>query len=125
MAEMIIKIAGIIGAVGVIAGVLWKVHLILVKVEKIVEKLDEHSKSIEEFKTYGDAIKKLQEHSLENYRQILRLVIVSPEMPLSERVAAAETYCSDEIGGNGGVKTFYKNKLAPKWAEEQEKRSEK
>lgn len=125
MAEMIVKVAGLIGAVGVIAGVLWKLHLILVKVEKTVAKLEEHSESIEQFKTYGDMIKKLQEHGLENYREILRLVIVSPEMPLSERISAAEKYCSDEVGGNGGVKNYYKTKLAPKWAEEQEKRSEK
>lgn len=123
--ELIAKIAGLIGAIGSVIGVLWKLHKILVKVEKAAATLEEHSVSIVTFKGYGEAIAKLQEHSLENYRQILRLVIVSPEMPLSERISAAEVYCSDEIGGNGGVKNYYKTKLAPRWAEEQERRSEK
>lgn len=123
--DILIKIAELIGVVGTVAGVLYKLHQILSKVEDAAATLKEHSESIEMFKGYGNAITKLQEHSLENYRQILRLVVVSPEMPLSERVAAAEIYCSDEIGGNGGVKNYYKTKLAPRWAEEQERRSEK
>lgn len=44
-------------------------------------------------------------HDRENYLNILRLVIMSEEMPLSERIAAGDKYI--ELGGNGAVKHKY------------------
>ncbi len=44
-------------------------------------------------------------HDRENYLNILRLVIMSEEMPLEERIAAGDKYIA--IGGNGAVKHKY------------------
>lgn len=101
--DIIIKISGLIGAIGaIIAGI--------VAVYKLVRKIE---------KQYD----KIQEHMLENYKAILQLKIMSPEMPLSERVAAADIYLSDGIKGNGGVKAYCNSELYPRWAEEQRGRS--
>lgn len=48
-------------------------------------------------------------HDRENYLNILRLVIMSEEMPLSERIAAGDKYI--ELGGNGAVKHKYQELL--------------
>ena len=55
-------------------------------------------------------------HDIENYKAILRLVIMSPEMPLSERIAAGDVYVN-QLNGNGGVKQKY-NELLERFAEE-------
>lgn len=55
-------------------------------------------------------------HDEENYMAILRLVIMSHEMPLSERIAAGDIYVN-KLNGNGGIKLKYKELLA-KYAEE-------
>ncbi len=44
-------------------------------------------------------------HDRENYLNILRLVIMSEEMPLEERIAAGDKYIA--AGGNGAVKHKY------------------
>lgn len=101
--DLIIKISGLIGAIGaIIAGI--------VAIYKLVRKIE---------KQYD----KIQEHMLENYKAILQLKIMSPEMPLSERVSAADVYLSDVIKGNGGVKAYCNSELYPRWAEEQRGRS--
>lgn len=48
-------------------------------------------------------------HDRENYLNILRLVIMSEEMPLEERIAAGDKYIA--AGGNGAVKHKYKELL--------------
>lgn len=48
-------------------------------------------------------------HDRENYLSILRLVIVTPEIPLSERIAAGDRYIA--LGGNGAVKHQYEDLL--------------
>jgi hypothetical protein len=55
-------------------------------------------------------------HDIENYKAILRLVIMTPEMPLSERIEAGDIYVN-KLNGNGGVKQKYKELLA-RFAEE-------
>ena len=55
-------------------------------------------------------------HDIENYKAILRLVIMSPEMPLSERIEAGDIYVN-KLNGNGGVKQKY-NELLTRFAEE-------
>ena len=55
-------------------------------------------------------------HDIENYKAILRLVIMTPEMPLSERIEAGDTYVN-KLNGNGGVKQKYKE-LLQRFAEE-------
>lgn len=55
-------------------------------------------------------------HDMENYKATLRLTIMMPEMPLSERIEAGDIYVN-QLHGNGGVKQKYKELLA-KYAEE-------
>ena len=55
-------------------------------------------------------------HDIENYKAILRLVIMTPEMPLSERIEAGDIYVN-KLDGNGGVKQKY-NELLTRFAEE-------
>lgn len=46
----------------------------------------------------------MQEHQSEQYLSILRLTIMSEEMPMSERLIAGQKYV--KLGGNGDVKKF-------------------
>lgn len=54
----------------------------------------------------SDQQKKMQEHQDKNYLGILRLEIMSEEMPVSERIIAGKEYL--DHGGNGDVSKFYK-----------------
>lgn len=44
-------------------------------------------------------------HSFDNYMSILQLKIMSPHMPLSERIKAGDKYV--KLGGNGEIKQKY------------------
>lgn len=55
-------------------------------------------------------VKQKDKHDIEQYVQILRLVIMTPEMPLSERIAAGDTYVN-ELNKNGAVKQKYNELL--------------
>lgn len=101
--ELIIKFASIIGAIGTIGGC-------FIYVYKAVRNIEKH-------------YEKIQEHMLENYKAILQLKIMAPEMPMSERVEAARVYLSDRVNGNGGVKVFCNEYLYPEWAKQQRERS--
>ena len=52
-------------------------------------------------------INKIAEHDHEQYLSILRLTVMSPEMPISERLIAGKKYI--DAGGNGDVKHYYEN----------------
>ena len=52
----------------------------------------------------------LVEHDQEQYLSILRLTIMSEEMPVSERIIAGDKYIKK--GGNGDVKKYYEKMLA-------------
>lgn len=86
----IIKAAAVIGALGVIYGVALKALQIIIKPLK-------------------DALTELKTHSHENYMGILRLTIMSDEMPIGERIVAGHKYLKE--GGNGEVKSFLKDKF--------------
>lgn len=45
------------------------------------------------------------EHSFDNYMSVMQLKIMSPYMPLSERIKAGDKYVS--LGGNGEIKLKY------------------
>ena len=47
---------------------------------------------------------RMKEHQDEQYLAILRLTIMSEEMPMAERLIAGQKYI--ELGGNGDVKKF-------------------
>lgn len=54
-------------------------------------------------------IKTLVDHDREQYIAILRLTIMSPDMPISERITAGREYIN--LGGNGDVKEYYEQLL--------------
>ena len=54
-------------------------------------------------------IKDLKAHSNENYMSLLRLTIMSSEMPIGERIVAGHKYL--EAGGNGEVKRFLESEF--------------
>ncbi len=54
-------------------------------------------------------IKTLVDHDREQYIAILRLTIMSRDMPISERIIAGRKYI--KLGGNGDVKEYYEQLL--------------
>jgi hypothetical protein len=86
MVEKILLIASVLTALGVIITTAVKVYKFIRKWEKWIEKKDKHDEA--------------------QYRDILRLIIMTPEMPLSERIAAGDVYVN-QLHGNGGVKQKY------------------
>lgn len=53
----------------------------------------------------------LVKHDHAQYMAILRLTVMSDNIPLSERIAAGKEYL--EAGGNGDVKHYYETVLKP------------
>lgn len=98
MAETILFWGGVAGAI----------TAILVLIGRVLSKL---RKIIKMFNT-------LQKHTEENYLNNLRIIIMSPDMPIGERLNAGEKYI--DAGGNGEVKAFYK-KLFQEYLESEEK----
>lgn len=54
-------------------------------------------------------VDRLVEHDEDQYLSILRLTIMSEEMPISERIIAGDKYVKK--GGNGEVKKYYQKLL--------------
>ncbi len=86
MADLIIFWGGVAGA---ITAILVLVGMIFSKLRKIIKMFNE-----------------IKENTEENYLNNLRLVILSPDMPIGERLSAGEKYIKSN--GNGEVKAFYK-----------------
>lgn len=61
-------------------------------------------------KRLEEKVDKLVEHDEDQYLSILRLTIMCPEMPVSERIIAGDKY--EKKGGNGEVKKYYKQLIA-------------
>ena len=57
-----------------------------------------------------EKVDKLVEHDEDQYLSILRLTIMSGDMPVSERIIAGDKYVKK--GGNGEVKKYYQKMLA-------------
>ena len=92
----IIKAAAVLGALGVIGGVGVKAWRFIVKLNNTTKELN-------------DTLTDLKKHSHENYMSLLRLTIMSNEMPIGERIVAGHKYLSE--GGNGEVKSFLKSEF--------------
>lgn len=92
----IIEIAGFITAIGVIIGAIIKIHKILSRME---DKFDEY-----------DSILK------ENTMHILKMALLSDDLPITDRINAGKRYL--ELGGNGYGKIIY-NQLIKQIEEEQ------
>ena len=54
-------------------------------------------------------VDELVQHDKEQYLSILRLTIMSENMPISERIIAGDTYVKK--GGNGDVKKYYQTMI--------------
>lgn len=61
-------------------------------------------------KKLEEKVDELGEHDRDQYLSILRLTIMSEEMPISERIIAGDKYVKK--GGNGDVKKYYEKMLA-------------
>ena len=60
-------------------------------------------------KNLEEKVDRLVEHDQDQYLSILRLTIMSKEMPISERIIAGDKYVKK--GGNGDVKKYYQKML--------------
>lgn len=96
MLDGIIKAAAVLSALGVLFGGVLAFWRFVVKLSNNIKDLNE---------TLTD----LKEHSTENYMSLLRLTIMSNEMPIGERIVAGHKYLKN--GGNGEVKTFLKKEF--------------
>ena len=65
--------------------------------------------AIAQSKSISKRLDKMENHDRKQYLSILRLTIMSEEMPVSERIVAGKEYI--EQGGNGDVKQFYQDFL--------------
>ena len=96
----VVNNVGLVGVVTVTASVITALTVItttLITAYKVIRKWEKW-------------VEKKDKHDIEQYVQILRLVIMSPEMPLSERIAAGDTYVND-LHRNGAVKQKYNELL--------------
>lgn len=62
-----------------------------------------------EVKHIRSKVDNIEEKNDKQYLGILRLTVMSPEMPVSERIIAGDEYI--EKGGNGDVKKYYQEFL--------------
>ena len=60
-------------------------------------------------KKLEEKVDRLVDHDKEQYLSLLRLTIMSSEMPIGERIVAGHKYL--ERGGNGDVKKFLEDKF--------------
>ena len=58
-----------------------------------------------EITSISKKVDKLIEHDHEQYLSILRMTLMSPEIPISERIIAGDKYI--KAGGNGDCKHYY------------------
>lgn len=85
----IVQLAGIISALGVILGAAWRVHKLLKKFED----------SFDRFETALN----------ENTIHLLKMALLSEDLPITDRIHAGERYLA--LGGNGYGKIVYKRLL--------------
>lgn len=90
--DVIIKIAAVLTALGVIWSAARKFNRAINAIEQAKAKLQS-----------------IEDHNFENYMSLLRLTIMSNEMPIGERIGAGIKYLKK--GGNGEVKSFLKEKF--------------
>lgn len=94
--ETIIQIGAVITAAGIIIGA-------IIKLFSFIKKLTDKINAV------NTTLNDLKEHSEENYMSLLRLTIMSSEMPIGERIVAGHKYLNN--GGNGEVKSFLKKEF--------------
>ena len=90
---------------GGVAGALAGITALVAKVIKTVKN------AITYFTDLKQNVDTLLEHDNAQYMAILRLTVMSDNIPLSERINAGKEYL--EAGGNGDVKHYYETVLKP------------
>ena len=90
--EALLWIASLIGAVSAI----------VVAVRKAIKPF---TAAKDEITDISKNVETLIEHDHEQYLSILRLTLMSPEIPISERIIAGNKYINE--GGNGDCKHYY------------------
>ena len=90
--EALLWIASLIGAISAI----------VVAVRKAIKPF---TAAKDDITAISNKVDKLIEHDNEQYLSILRLTLMSPEIPISERIIAGDKYI--KAGGNGDCKHYY------------------
>lgn len=75
---------------------------IVVAVRKSIKPFADAKKEITDI---SKNVETLIDHDKEQYLSILRLTLMSPEIPISERIIAGNKYIKE--GGNGDCKHYY------------------
>ena len=90
---------------GAIAGAVTALIALISKIVKVVKSI------VSFFHTLKENVDTLLSHDHSQYMAILRLTIMSENIPLSERIAAGKEYL--ELNGNGDVRKYYEEQLKP------------
>ena len=99
------EIVKLILLLGGLAGAIAAISALIVKIVKGVKKV------IDYFKDLKKSVDTLVENDIEQQKAIYKLTVMSENMPLSERIAAAKKYM--RLGGNGEIKAYYEEHLKP------------
>lgn len=86
-----------------IAAVITAITTICVFIKKIAQKV---TKCVNFFTDLKKKIEAVEQHCFENYITDLKLIIMSEEMPIGERLQAGEKYVA--LGLNGEIKAKYR-----------------
>lgn len=97
MVDWLIKAAAVTGALSTIGTTAWAVIKFVIK---------PIAKVLHEIKILSEKVETLGNHDHDNYLSLLRLSLVSEEMPMEERLEAGRKYVA--AGGNGPAKALYK-----------------
>lgn len=115
--EVLIKLAGIVGAITAIIVFIFKAVMSVKKaigffvglrdgLNRLEKEQQRQADEISNINTVvsnlEEKITKVEEHDMENYMRQLQLIIMSEEMPLPERIRAGDKYLANN--GNGAVK---------------------
>ena len=90
---------------GAVAGAVAGIVALIVKIVKGAKR------AVTYFTDLKSSVDILVKHDHTQYMAILRLTVMSDNIPLSERIAAGKEYL--EAGGNGDVRHFYEANLKP------------
>lgn len=90
---------------GGVAGAATAIIALVVKIVKVVKN------GIVYFTDLKKSVDTLIEHDHTQYMAILRLTVMSDNIPLSERINAGKEYLKEH--GNGDVQTYYNEVLKP------------
>lgn len=90
---------------GAVAGAITGIIALIVKCGKGIKK------AVEYFTNLKESVDSLVKHDKTQYMAILRLTVMSENLPLSERIKAGQEYLDND--GNGDVKAYYENNLKP------------